>query len=698
MSGIKNAAPMARLLGIQDLSGNTIVADIAFTPIHMAFVPLYTQRGPDAPQVVVGSARSSIYGADSFNMRKNYANHGTVLSNVLNAAANTQIIYRLKPKDAPGPATTRYSLEVVDTAIPLYERDVTGAYKTDTNGNPVPTGETVDGHVLRWTVGQATGGVGQGAIGTGDLVVGEATSTKYPIFDDRVSSWGAFGNNVGRRIYAVTEKSEPGVDSDVATTEGTALYRIQYLERATPASTPTITSTLFGEQYVEFSLKPGAVNEKTEADLFIDNTVMKQYRDVDLSTGDAPQFGPVDKIYTYHANVATVLKKLYASECAHTGKTPVDGQEYLMNIMDGLDLDGNPFETFVVQGALDAGAASMTSTAVHYSAGGGDGTMSDALYAELVRDLMNGFETNEFDLMDMAKYPMTTVWDTGFDIATKKTLLMPMSLRKDVWTVLSTQDVNEDLNSRSDESSITVALRTAALQFPESEYYGTKTCRAIIVGHGGTLIDDAVTRQAPMTIDLAKKVADYMGSNNAVLVNGKAFDQFPNNLVSNLRDVNIPYKNAKVRNTDWSNGLTWVQQFDATRLFYPAMQTVYEDDTSVLNSLITMAIAAYCEKIVVQTWKRLTGRSDLTKDQFIERSNLDIADAVKNRFDDRVTIVPDTYFSADDDARGYSWSCKVNIYANVMKTVGTYTLVTRRLEDLVGVSTGTTTATQATAA
>lgn len=682
MSGIKNAAPMARLLGIQDLSGANNIADISFTPIHMAFVPLYTQRGPAAPQAVVGSARNSIYGADSFNMRKKYANHGTVLSNVLSSAANTQIIYRLKPKDAPDPASIRMSLEVVATQIPLYERTATGDYKRDVNGMPIPTGEKVDGHVLRWTKGQAVGGLGTGTVGAGDLVVDGVASVKYPIYEDRISSWGEFGNNVGRRIYAVTAKSEPSVDSDVALEEGTAIYRIQFMERTAATSSPTVTQTLSADQYVDFSFKPGAINSKTEADLFVDNTVLKAYRNVDISTGNTPVFGPVDKINVYHQNVSTVLKQLYEAECTHKGIEPKDGDEYLMNFMDGLDLDGNPYETFVVQTALDAGSLSMSSTAVHYAEGGGDGTMSDALYAELVRDLMTGFETNEFDLMDMAKYPITTVWDTGFDLATKKTLLVPMGLRKDITCVLSTQDVNEPLNSRTDESSITIALRTAALQFPESEYYGTKTCRAIIVGHGGTLIDDSVTRQAPMTIDLAKKVATYMGSSDAVLVSGAAFDQYPNNVVTSLRDVNIPYKPVNVRNTDWSNGLTWVQQFDATRLFYPAIQTVYEDDTSVLNGFITTMIAAYCEKIVVQTWKQLTGRGDLTNDQFIERSNLLIADAVKNRFDDRVVIEPDTYFTDDDTTRGFSWSCKVNIYANVMKTVGTYTLVTRRREEL----------------
>lgn len=168
----------------------------------------------------------------------------------------------------------------------------------------------------------------------------------------------------------------------------------------------------------------------------------------------------------------------------------------------------------------------------------------------------------------------------------------------------------------------------------------------------------------------------------AVLTPGKAFDIYPNNVVTKVRDVNLTYKATKVRQSNWALGLTWVQQFDQRQLFYPAIQTVYDDDTSVLNSFLVTCIVAYCEKIVEQTWKQLTGRSDLTQAQFIEQSNALISDAVKGRFDNRVTIVPETFFDTNDVARGYSWSCYIYIYANVMKTVGTYTLITRRLEDL----------------
>ena len=682
MATIVNAAPMAIKLGVLDQSASSASVGINFTPIHMALVPLFTQRGPTVPtQVASSTDRISLYGSDSFDLLSKWANHGTVLSNVLVTQSNPQFILRLKPTDAPDPATCRLSLEIVAAQVPLYERDADGAYITDSSGNPVPTGETVAGHILKWVSGQATNGIGGGTTTTGTLVSGSTTSMRYPIFEDQVSDFGSYGNNIGRRLWCATAKSSEPVDSDIVEEQGTALYRIQYVERSSATSTATVSQTIDGDTYVEFSFKKGAINTKIEQNLYIDNLVLGKYRKVNSYTSDTPIYGPVETINVYHSNIATILQQLYAAECAYTGAEMVDGDEYLINFFDGLDVNGNPYETILVQGALD-GADTLNSSTTHYSLGGGDGTMDDAAYAALVTDVMNNFETSDYHLMDMAKYPITHIWDTGFDIATKKSLLLPMSLRKDIVTVLSTQDVNTTLNNNNAETSIATALRTAALQFPESEYYNTKTCRAAIIGHGGTLIDDNAAPLVPMTIDLADKVAAYMGAQTAVLTPGKAFDIYPNNVVTKVRDVNLTYKATKVRQSNWALGLTWVQQFDQRQLFYPAIQTVYDDDTSVLNSFLVTCIVAYCEKIVEQTWKQLTGRSDLTQAQFIEQSNALISDAVKGRFDNRVTIVPETFFDTNDVARGYSWSCYIYIYANVMKTVGTYTLITRRLEDL----------------
>ena len=59
-----------------------------------------------------------------------------------------------------------------------------------------------------------------------------------------------------------------------------------------------------------------------------------------------------------------------------------------------------------------------------------------------------------------------------------------------------------------------------------------------------------------------------------------------------------------------------------------------------------------------------------------------ITEKTANRFDERFVIVPETFFTEADTQRGYSWSTKINLYSNTMKTVGTYTVVARRMSDL----------------
>ena len=48
------------------------------------------------------------------------------------------------------------------------------------------------------------------------------------------------------------------------------------------------------------------------------------------------------------------------------------------------------------------------------------------------------------------------------------------------------------------------------------------------------------------------------------------------------------------------------------------------------------------------------------------------------RFDGRFTIIPNTYFTDADTARGYSWTLMLKIYANNMDTVETLIIQANR--------------------
>ena len=156
----------------------------------------------------------------------------------------------------------------------------------------------------------------------------------------------------------------------------------------------------------------------------------------------------------------------------------------------------------------------------------------------------------------------------------------------------------------------------------------------------------------------------------------------PANRVNTMVRVTHPWKPHGVRSMDWDLGLNWVQHADRSQLFYPAIQTVYDDDTSVLNCDINMLIAVDVAKMSEEVWRQMTGNTTLTNAQFIDTCNAKLAGLVNGRYDSRVTIVPDTYFTEADEARGYSWTMDVAIYMNNMRTVGVINIITRRASDL----------------
>jgi hypothetical protein len=173
-----------------------------------------------------------------------------------------------------------------------------------------------------------------------------------------------------------------------------------------------------------------------------------------------------------------------------------------------------------------------------------------------------------------------------------------------------------------------------------------------------------------------------MGSGIGSWTSGRAFDKPGNNRVTMFKGVNAEWRNINVRENDWANGLVWVQNYDRRSLFWPGIQTVYDDDSSVLNSAANMMIAVELQKVAERTWRDLTGISYLTPEQFVERSDRLIKTRTQGRFDNRVVVVPETFFTQNDEQRGYSWSCKIHLYAPNMKTVGTFTIVAHRISDL----------------
>lgn len=684
MVSFKNAAPLAALRGIKDESGRSPVIDPELIPTHLPLVYTFAERGPTLPQLVVGDSLIRTYGSKTFDYRSKFANHQTPLINAVNGEGNQMFVQRLKPADAGDPASIRLWLDIVVDEVIEYQRNADGTYFYDGNGELVEVAVSANGHRARWVLERVPEGaeLGVATPQAGGLVanVDGTQSTMYPIHEFRVSSFGSYGERLGIRLSSPHVNSGVPINDNVALDQMAYLYRIAFVERPEELTTANVVETINGEQYIDFSYKEGAINTTIDAELWADNVILQGWNDPG-ENGIPPTVGPFSEMHVYYDYIDTILDMVHARELEYglVGDTAAD--KHIFNLFNGHDLNNVPYYTYQVEGVASEGIL-LNENSTHYALGGSDGTMTFATFDALVANELSNFGDLEADLLDTAEYPLSVIYDTGFTLDTKKAMLTPLGRRKDLWVVLATQDVSQPQLTTSEESSVAIALRTAARMYPESEIYGTSVCRALVVGHSGHLVNSKWTNLTPLTVELAAKCARYMGAGTGIWDSTYRFDMSPANQVTMFRDVNNVFKPATTRTRDWDNGLVWVQRYDRRALFFPGLQTVYDDDSSILNSAMNMFIAVELEKVAERTWRDLTGISTLTNEQFIERSNRLIEEAVRGKFDDRVVIEADTFYTANDAQRGYSWSCNIVMYGNNMKTVGSFTIISRRREDL----------------
>lgn len=687
MSQIQNAMPNAVLLGVDDQSKRTVPYESSTMPIHLPHVFFYASWGPTEPLLALGSTANNTYGQATFEPRSPYTTHQWPLIERMFARSNAMVCQRIQPDDAPPPATIGLYLDVLQTDIPQYERNSDGSFKFDATGAKISTGKTSPGVRMQWIIAPvAEGKLGKAKKVPGSLTTKDGgTSTIYPIREFQTSFFGAAGNNRGLALWAPTMESDNPVNSRVVADQQAQLYRMRFVTRDNDRSSGKSVRTQQGAEYVEFSFREDVVDSKTGVEYGFDITVLDSYRNLNARNGQPKRWGPFNATYSYEQNLEDLLEMLYTVEQPVNAELPADVEasaHHLINFVSGVHYTGVPYYAIEVLGPND-GASALSESATYYAGGGGDGTMSKAAFDTAVGDICQDYGEGKWGLGNRLKFPQSMIYDTGFDIDNKFKLLNVLSARKDIAVVLSTQDIALEQNGIIQESSMAVSLQTQASLHPESEYYGTPVMRAVIVGHSGYLINSKYRKLVPLTVDLADKLAAYAGNGRGILLPGAAPDVNPNNIVTLLKDVNCTFKNVSVRNADWVNGLVWVESYDQDdALFYPALQTAYNDDTSILNSVPTMMICGELEKVCVRVWARLTGRSDLTSEQFAQRSDELIQELTERRFDNRVIIVPETYYTTLDEARGYSWSCRIKLYGNNMKTVGSFTIEAHRQEEL----------------
>lgn len=558
-------------------------------------------------------------------------------------------------------------------------------------------------------------------------------STLYPLMDLPVNFFGKYGDRIGISLDAPNALDIEGANTALMATLKSYLYRLTLVERPEFDTTPIVTNTLFGEKSIDISLKEETYNPQLDDQpISIEQAVPLNYQATDDETV-TPIYAPFGKIHVYRELMDELLTTLCEGGIVvNPSETTIGEDQYdgdanrdtngipfldtpanygLLNFLTGVDQYGRPYYTFDISKSVLFGGVAFGKSNVIYATGGNDGLeikastgRPDVAKNALMFDKLVAAQLNQYGSLirftDLLKYPTSCIYDTGFSIKTKEAMVKVIERRKDMYLVIATHRFGEYLNpntpldaewelktgqqSETEENAIASALMTRLKLAPESEAYGTRVCRAIIFKQSGMIIGEKYPYFVPLSYHLADASSYYMGvSDGRWRSDGRsAPDDYPRNVITTLNKINNTSQSMESYHRDWANGLCYAINHDTGRQFIPALQTVYFDDTSTLNSFITIAGACEVEKVCVRSWRELVGGSRLTPNEFLQRSNESIAALVQDRFDSRFTIVPNTQFTAGDEIRGYSWTCTVSIYNDVMKLVGQYTVVSDRLQNL----------------
>ena len=677
-----SSLPRVVFRGTKDISPVNIALPSEALPIRLPLFMVPTPWGEETrARYVDTNSLTLLYGAEVIDPLSPYFTHQSQFLKVHLAEGGKALVLGMRAPDAKQ-ATSRLVLDIVADEVPLYERMSDGSLKLDANGDAIPTGDTVPGFRGQWRTVEipvnenGQNGFGAGITAEGALVAGDGTvSQAYPVLDSAARFRGARGGNMGFRLYAPTTKSSEPLDEDLVTTLGARPYRIQMVERATANSTASLIRTNSAQSYATFVFKKGAVDRATRTQYSLDKAVIPNYEEKDETKFSG--FGPLEKMFGYDANILELLTKLSEAEAAHTGED--FASPHLFNFLSAVDENNNPYHTFIIEGPTKGGLY-LNEVSNHFLLGGSDGTLGAAAYNTMVDELLTNLENSPIPFKSIARMPYDSVWDTGFPLDTKLKFGKFHNLRPDVYIHVCTQDVSRRINTNTEDSSIGVTLRSAFRAMQESAEFNTKAMRFALVGNAGYLIDDEYDAVVPFLEQLCIYGAKYMSSETGALTREYTFGRGEKTQITRYRDHNVVFRDDSLRVNDWDNGLNLAIEYDMSKLFWPGVQSIHEVHTSVLHSYMNVQIACNLTRIGHIVWRELAGDDQLEDDVFLDEVMRRVTAKTSNpdRYDGRVDVTPNAYYTALDEAMGTAWHLDIGMAAEGLRGVQNLAIIAQR--------------------
>ncbi len=684
-----NAYPRVNVRGTNDKSLRQVPYKTTSLPQFLPLVFVMSRKGPTTRQVVNSSLAINLYGKEIFDSNSKYFKHTNQLLKTVLSNSGVAVVHRLVDPVVKERSNITLYLDILEDDIDVYKRHIDGSIVYDDNGEPVVDEDNspFKGYRVKWIVEYTDGSeeYGTKTVKTGTMEDADGNkSTMYPIFEFRAADVGEYGNDLGFAFATADINKVSKEDLEKFRTFPLYFY---YYRKDNETRTPRVFPNIYNGPNITFALNPKAKHPITNEFLDISRILDKYYTE--------DEYKEILKPYFYADNADLVLTKLYEKEKEWYGKdieteegtvntsewydfieeATDDENKYMLNPVSFRTLSRVPYFGFVHdkdEATLSDGMVDVTlgKNLPLFMKGGKDGKIDDETFESLVREQMDLYLQVDGPYMDPLVNVETVLVDSGFGVETKKSLVNFIALRHDTFLILSTYVKSESDKpfTLEEERAIAVALNSRCQLAPESEEYGTPVMRAMIVAGSGRIKSDVNLSRYPLTLDITEKSCSFMGASGAKWNKNKLFDRGELNIIKSMIDIEPKFVPETVKANLWSINMVYPEPIDRSTYCFTALQTVYPDDTSVLNSYFTAMAIVWIYKVAYEAHRRFSGSVSLPDKEFLKKVDSFIMSKLDGAFGDMFKVEATSYLTENNELEGYSWSTDINIYSPTMKT------------------------------
>lgn len=682
-----NALPFPYFTGIKDTPYAGVGPSEVVYPLHTPLSWVMAAWGEvGKPYSVLGDELISTFTKETFNSRGKFYTHSTDFVEVINGAVNRQLVTRV-PLPNMQAAMLRLSIELVETNVKQLEReDLSNKPKLDTDGNLVyKTDAVLVGHQYRWLIEPIKD---PKEFGKAQVKDGELTSTTsgtakvYPVWDFQATFEGERGNDFAISLFA--ESGAERANSTLMKALGAYLYRLEITETKSGVNVPWYT--IGNDRGISFTFEDGVYHPDTNVDYSLSEVYPANYINREVPHSGQETRGAIDASHIYDENIKTVSDQLFKMESETTAqqasKPAIGTDSRSINLMSGLDFEGNPYYT--IEGCTGPGLGELgillTEGAKFKLLGGNDGDVSLKEFDKAVRTILLEKGRGEVEYNDFAHYPFTAIWDSGYSLETKEAMAPWTSgieaanfLRM---VPLQTAVAGEvDYLTMDEEISIAGRLYHSQAAYVESKIWNTPATRGAIVPWSGIINknnDPAATYKGTVSPNrwLLLKTCQMLGNSNRKWNNNLRPDLGDEKIIDTVILKNYRYGSKEKREDLYSNQCMMIELLNSRDAIVASYQTINPNDSSTLNNwwnvwaCITAGIGCYF------SYKYLVGGA-LSESDLKQNAEGWLNEFLNGCAQQYAVYTPEIFYTKDDSAAGYAWSTRCGVGMNGGKTVNT---------------------------